>query len=405
MQAQETTKNQNEETAVPVIDQAPVSDVTLAVNNFSSYLPESWRPYWEQVQSIPLLGTVLIVIMGYILAKIGVTIFIKSVSQITKRTKSDVDDQLIATLRKPFFLTIFFFFLGIAVKTVGLSGDIESILIRVLATILALTWMMRGFKVLGLILDTLSRNNHRFEIIQPKTMPLFDLVGKILLIAMGSYVLLIIWGINPTAWLASAGVIGIAVGFAAKDTLANLFSGFFIIADTPYKVGDFVNLDSGERGMVTQVGMRSTRLLTRDDVEITIPNNVIGNAKIINESAGRWEKSRIRIKVGAAYGTDAKKVCDVLMTVANAHSEVIKNPKARVRFRSFGASSIDFELLVWIAQPVLRGRISHELHLQVYEAFNQEGIEIPYAKQDLYIKELPGKEFPGKELPDTTVTE
>lgn len=405
MQAQETTKNQNGETAVPVIDQSPVSDVTLAVNNFSSYLPESWRPYWEQVQSIPLLGTVLIVIMGYILAKIGVTIFIKSVSQITKRTKSDVDDQLIATLRKPFFLTIFFFFLGIAVKTVGLSGDIESILIRVLATILALTWMMRGFKVLGLILDTLSRNNHRFEIIQPKTMPLFDLVGKILLIAMGSYVLLIIWGINPTAWLASAGVIGIAVGFAAKDTLANLFSGFFIIADTPYKVGDFVNLDSGERGMVTQVGMRSTRLLTRDDVEITIPNNVIGNAKIINESAGRWEKSRIRIKVGAAYGTDAKKVCDVLMTVANAHSEVIKNPKARVRFRSFGSSSIDFELLVWIAQPVLRGRISHELHLQVYEAFNQEGIEIPYAKQDLYIKELPGKEFPGKELPDTTVTE
>ncbi len=397
MQGKETVEPKSTP-ADSAVDQAPVSDVTEAINSFSSYLPESWLPYWEQIQSIPLLGTVLIVLIGYILAKIGQMIFVKSLSQITKRTKSNVDDKLIAALRKPIFLTIFFFFLGIAVKTVGLSSGVESNLIRVLATILALIWMMRGFKILHLFLDTLSRNSSRFEIVQPKTIPLFDLIGKILLIALGSYVLLIIWGINPTAWLASAGVIGIAVGFAAKDTLANLFSGFFIIADTPYKVGDFVNLDSGERGMVTQVGMRSTRLLTRDDVEITIPNNVIGNAKIINESTGRWEKSRIRIKVGAAYGTDAKLVCDTLMEVANTHKEVVKSPEPRVRFRSFGASSIDFELLVWIAQPVLRGRISHELHLQVYDAFNRTGIEIPYAKQDLYIKEFPGKKTPESSI-------
>jgi small-conductance mechanosensitive channel len=218
---------------------------------------------------------------------------------------------------------------------------------------------------------------------------LFELVGKILVIGLGSYILLIIWGIDPTAWLASAGVIGIAVGFAAKDTLANLFSGFFIIADTPYKVGDFVNLDSGDRGMVTHVGMRSTRLLTRDDVEITIPNSVIGNAKIINESGGQWEKCRIRVKVGAAYGSDANQVIDVLMKVAASHAEVAREPEARVRFRTFGASSLDFELLVWIEQPVLRGRISHELNLMVYAAFREAGIEIPYAKQDVYIKEFP----------------
>lgn len=367
----------------------PVSDITQAINNLSSYIPDSWQPYWEQIQSIPLLAFIITVGLGYVLAKIAVMIFTKSLSQITKRTKNDVDDQLITAVRKPFFLTIFFFFLGVAVKTIGLSAGLEGNLIRILATLLVLSWMMRGFNVLHLLLDTLSRNRARFEIIQPKTIPLFELVGKILLIGLGSYILLIIWGINPTAWLASAGVIGIAVGFAAKDTLANLFSGFFIIADTPYKVGDFVNLDSGERGMVTHVGMRSTRLLTRDDVEITIPNNVIGNAKIINESSGRWEKSRIRIKVGAAYGSDSKQVCDVLMAVANQHDEVVREPAARVRFRSFGASSLDFELLVWIAQPVLRGRISHELHMQVYDAFNQAGIEIPYAKQDLYIKEFP----------------
>ncbi|WP_223787426.1 mechanosensitive ion channel family protein [Marinicella meishanensis] len=391
MQANEATQTATE--AAPAA--APVSDVTQIINNLSAYLPDSWQPYWEQIQSIPLLAFVVVVVLGYVVAKIGVAIFSKSLTQITKRTKSDVDDQLIETLRRPFFLTIFFFFLGMAVKTVGLSPALESNLIRVLASILVFSWMMRGFKVLHLLLKSLSSLKDKFELIQPKTIPLFELIGKILLIGLGSYILLVIWGINPTAWLASAGVIGIAVGFAAKDTLANLFSGFFIIADTPYKVGDFVNLDSGERGMVTHVGMRSTRLLTRDDIEITIPNNVIGNAKIINESSGRWEKSRIRIQVGAAYGSDVKQVCEVLEKVAKAHPDVVKNPAARVRMRAFGASSLDFELLAWIPTPVLRGRIKHELHMQVYEAFNQAGIEIPYTKQDLYIKEFPGKASSG----------
>ena len=71
--------------------------------------------------------------------------------------------------------------------------------------------------------------------------------------------------------LALAGIVGIAIGFTAKDTLANLFSGVFILADRPYKMGDYVNLESGERGRVTHIGIRSTRILTRDDIEVTVP--------------------------------------------------------------------------------------------------------------------------------------
>lgn len=380
---QQTTNDTEVSTA------ADVPDVTAALSGIEAYLPETWLPYWNQIQDIPFVGFFVLVSLGFILAKVGLMIISKTMHQLTKRTKSDLDDKLIEVLRKPMFLTVFFFFLGMAVKTLALPSGFESTVIRVLASIVAFTWMMRGFKVLHLLLSSLSRVKDKYEIIQPKTIPLFELVGKILLIGLGSYVLLLVWGINPTAWLASAGVVGIAVGFAAKDTLANLFSGFFIIADSPYKLGDFVILSSGERGEVTHVGIRSTRLLTRDDIEITVPNNVIGNAKIINESSGRWEKSRIRVKVGAAYGSDVKQVCDVLVKVAKDHPEVIQNPEPRVRMRAFGASSLDFELLAWIAQPVLRGRLRHELHMAVYDAFNEAGIEIPYAKQDLYIKEFP----------------
>ncbi len=371
-------------------------DVDVMLSGFDKYIPDSWMPYWEQIQQFPLLGFVLVTILGYVVAKLAVLIFSKSFNQLTKLSKNEVDDQLIEILKRPIFLTLFFLFLGVAVKTIDLSTGLERGLIRFLASILVLVWMFRGFKILTLLLNTLSKLTHKYEIIQPKTIPLFDLIGKLLLIGLGSYILLMLWGVDPTAWLASAGVIGIAVGFAAKDTLANLFSGFFIIADTPYKVGDYVNLDTGERGMVTQVGMRSTRLLTRDDIEITIPNNIIGNTKVVNESGGRWEKSRVRIPVGVAYGADVRQVCEVLKKCATDHKEVLDDPEPRVRMRAFGASSLDFELLCWIAEPVLRGRLRHELFMDVYEALNEAGIEIPFSQHDLYIKEFPPQQSTAK---------
>jgi small-conductance mechanosensitive channel len=208
-------------------------------------------------------------------------------------------------------------------------------------------------------------------------------------VAIAGYLLQMIWGIDPTAWLASAGVIGIAVGFAAKDTLANLFSGIFIVADAPYTIGDYIVLDTGERGEVTHVGMRSTRLLTRDDVEITIPNAIIANAKIINESGGPTEKHRIRIPVGVAYGTDVDEVEKILEEIAAEHPAILDDPAPRVRMRAFGNSSVDFELLGWIERPVQRGLVSHELHKAVYKRFAAEGITIPFPQQDLWVRAMP----------------
>jgi small-conductance mechanosensitive channel len=211
----------------------------------------------------------------------------------------------------------------------------------------------------------------------------------ILVLLLAVYLIFRAWEIDMTAWLASAGIVGIAVGFAAKDTLANLFSGVFILADGPYKIGDYVVLDSGERGKVTHIGIRSTRLLTRDDVEITIPNAVIGNSRITNESGGPYEKSRLRVKVGVAYGSDIDKVREVLMETAQNEPLVCPDPEPRVRFRQFGASSLDLELLVWVDNPEVRGRVLDTLNTIIYKRFHTEGIEIPYSKHDIFIKEMP----------------
>ena len=165
----------------------------------------------------------------------------------------------------------------------------------------------------------------------------------------------------------------------------------FIFADSPYKIGDYINLDSGERGKVTAIGLRSTRLLTRDDVEITIPNSVISGAKIVNESGGPNPKYRIRIPIGVAYGVDIDQVNKALLEVAAAEPLAESHPAPRVRMRGFGDSSLDFELLCWIAEPELRGRAKHVLFGNVYKRFEQDNLEIPFVKRDLYIKEMPSR--------------
>ncbi|MFW2368087.1 MAG: mechanosensitive ion channel family protein, partial [Desulforhopalus sp.] len=148
-------------------------------------------------------------------------------------------------------------------------------------------------------------------------------------------------------------------------------------------------LDRGERGEITNIGLRSTRILTRDDVEVTIPNSIIGNSTIINQSGGPSEKLRIRVKVGVAYGTDIDQVREMLLEIANHEPLICTTPNPSVRFKLFGASSLDLELRGWVSRPELRGRATDALNTNIYRAFTEAGIEIPYTKQDLYIKGLP----------------
>jgi small-conductance mechanosensitive channel len=123
-------------------------------------------------------------------------------------------------------------------------------------------------------------------------------------------------------------------------------------------------------------------------VEITIPNSIMGNVKIINETGGPSEKYRIRIKVGVAYGSDIDKVQSLLSNVAESHPEVCQTPSPRVRFRTFGDSSLDHELLCWVEKPVMRGRVSHALNTEVYKRFLEEGIEIPFPQRDIHIRSV-----------------
>jgi len=267
----------------------------------------------------------------------------------------------------------------------GLHATLSSIFL----TLATLLWGQFVYRASQFLLKSISLQTPEEGVIRPQTLPLLENVAAVLNVLVVVYLIFLVWNIDMTAWLASAGIVGIAVGFAAKDTIANLLSGVFILADSPYKIGDYIVIDTGERGKVTHIGLRSTRLLTRDDLEINIPNAIIANGKIINESSGRHVKSRVRIAVSVAYGSDLEQVKSLLLQVAEQEPQICQDPEPRVRFRTFGASGLDLELLVWIADPEIRGRVVDALNTAIYNCFNTQKIEIPYTKQDLYIKEFP----------------
>ena len=328
----------------------------------------------------------LIIVLFAVLAKIADVIMTRVIGRLLKKTKFSIDDQIFDIFQKPIFVSIFLLGLALATERLGFSDTVHFVTLGALKTVVIVVWATAAARFMQLMVVLVSRDDSRFKIIQDRTLPLFNNLLVILVVVAALYMFFLAWNINVTAWMASAGIIGLAISFAAKDTLANLFAGVFILADAPYKLGDFIVLDSGERGEVTNIGIRSTRIQTRDDVEITIPNSVMGNAKITNEAGGPQEHYRIRIKVGVAYGSDVDKVHAVLEDVAASHPEVIQSPAPRVRFRAFGDSSLDHELLCWVAKPVLRGKVAHLLHTEIYKRFLAEGIEIPFPQRDVHIK-------------------
>ncbi len=349
-----------------------------------------WIAFAQEIQGLPWVRAIEVVLVSALAAKIVDVLISRFLARLARRTNTDLDDQLVQLLHRPIFLSVILVGLYIAVKILGWSPGVERVLVATIQTWAIFMWAVAGFKLTSTTLAGLSRLADRVTWLEARTLPLFDNLSKIVIFSFAIYCFLVVWDLNLSAWLASAGIMGIAVGFAAKDTLANLFGGLSVIMDAPYKIGDFINLDSGERGRVVKIGLRSTRLLTRDDVEITLPNAHIANAKVVNESGGPYEKTRITISVGVAYGSDVDRVREVLQEAAQSVESVVHDPAPRVRFVEMGDSALIFRVQGWIEEPVLRGRCIDGLNTAIYKALGQAGIEIPFPQRVVHVAEGSG---------------
>jgi MscS family membrane protein len=332
----------------------------------------------------PAIRRMYVIVFYAVLAKIADLFVDRLLKRMAARTGL-ADDRVIAFFHRPICLSIFLFGVLHALHMPPeLTVPWNAVLPAATRTLLLLLWW-------GVILRAINRLNDtdfspflEKKLIDRDLFHLLKNVSRVLIIFAGFSWALIIWDIDLTPLFASAGIAGIAIALAAKDTMANFFGGISLFADRAYKVGDFIILDSGERGEVVDMGIRSTRIKTRDDVMISIPNSILANSMIINESAP-VPRFRIRIDVGVAYGSDLSRVEEILLRVAKENTTLAATPEPRVRVRGFGDSSVDFQLLVWAENPREKGMQTHNLLKAIYAAFDREGITIPFPQRDVHL--------------------
>jgi small-conductance mechanosensitive channel len=190
-------------------------------------------------------------------------------------------------------------------------------------------------------------------------------------------------GFNMGAALAGIGVVGVAVGFAAQDTLANIISGFLIFSDKPFTVGEWVRV-AGQYGQVKEITMRTTRIRTRNNTYVVIPNKKIIDEVLVNHS--KHGATRVDVPVGIAYKENILKAREVILAAVKDLDQVLKDPAADVVVKELGGSSVNLDVRVWIDDA------SHEqpAYFRVMEAsklaVDEAGIEIPYPHLQLFVE-------------------
>ncbi len=221
---------------------------------------------------------------------------------------------------------------------------------------------------------------------------IFDLLNKfagVIVYAFAIVLALDILGINVMPFIAGAGILGVAVGFAAKDTLSNLIAGVLLIIDRPFEIGDRIEVWSAPAGSSTwgdviDIGLRATKIKTTDNIVIIIPNNEIMTRDIVNYTIIS-SKIRVRINIGIAYESDLETAKAAIIRVAEAVNWVSKSPAPKVVVRNFGESSVDLQLRVWINDARKRMDTISHITDRVKTEFDKTGIEIPYPKRNITI--------------------
>ena len=193
------------------------------------------------------LQALVVAIVFILIGKIADWILSRAIGKLASHSKTDVDDRLIQLLHQPIFMSFVLLGLGLAAQRIELPAGPEFIALGALKTIAIIIW----YNMLRHLTDVLAqtaRRNRSNKLVQTGMLALVQNVAKVLLAALVVYFVFLAWNINVTAWVASAGIVGLALSFAAKDTLSNLVAGVSIVMDAPYKTGDYIILDSGERG-------------------------------------------------------------------------------------------------------------------------------------------------------------
>lgn len=209
-------------------------------------------------------------------------------------------------------------------------------------------------------------------------------MSQYILVVIGIFISFQFLGINMTGLAVIFGFLSVGIGFGLQNVTSNFISGLIVLFERPISVGDRVSVSDIE-GDIEEINIRSTTVKTLDNISIIVPNSEFVSRNVINFSHGDTTY-RLGIEVGVSYSSDLDKVLKALNEVAEESDHVLKNPGHDVHLRSFGDSSWDMKLLVWVPDVKKRYQIQNELNQAIVRKFAEFDIEIPFPQRDLHVR-------------------
>ena len=359
------------------------------------YLDSLYSPVVGQVYADFITATIIIIIF-FIIAKMVNAIIKRFVLHISAKTKSQLDDLIVKAISLPIIVGIVL--MGIFIALQGLpelsqyADPINSaftvfyILFAALIAIRLINALVQWY-ALEVAQKTQSKVDEQF-------LPMIKRVisGIVLLLAL--VWILGVFGVEITALVATLGVGGIAIALALQDTLKEFFSGAHVILDKPIRIGDFIELESGDKGTVTDIGWRSTTIKTFSRNYVIIPNSMLASSKLINYDQPKQELG-FSVEGGIGYQEDLDRVEKVLVDEAKKALKKMgtgaKDFEPFVRYQGFGDSNIDFKVVFRVKTYSDQFALKHEFIKSIKKRFDKEGIEISWPVRKVYTHKGKGK--------------
>jgi len=361
------------------------------INEFRELMSTAWNSTLWDASFGSIVIAIAVLLFFMMLRKIFTNIVIKRVRHFTDKTENEFDDKLLVAVKEP--LKFVFVIIGfyIATNIIYLEPDIAALADRVVTSLITfiLFWTLyRCVNPLSYVLEKVS------TIFGEATQDLKGLtikVAKTLIFVFGAAAILDEWGINVTGFLASLGIVGMAVALAAKDFVANLFGSLTIFLDKTFKKGDWIMTPHVE-GTVHEIGLRATKIRTFADAMETIPNATLANHAMTNWS--KMDKRRIKMKIGLTYGTSVTQVEQILKDLQDYignHEEINQKSTQLIHLVDFNERSIDILLYYFTKTTNWASwmEVREENMLAFMKIVEQNGSAFAFPTRSLYVESLP----------------
>ncbi len=326
-----------------------------------------------------LLAAALVLALFLVLSE-AARYFVNHVApRLVSGTKSSLDDEVLKAVRGPIRLLIALIGLYLALKTLEATRPFAGALDTLATVVLVLVAAYLVSNLIKAVLRWYARD------VAPRTgsdlddhlIPFFEKLLTAVVYVLALLLIMSRFGVEITALVASLGVAGIAVALAAQETLSNLFGAFAILTDRPYKIGDRLLIPGVGQGDVVDIGLRSTRLRTRLNEVLVIPNQQMASSEIINLSLPD-ARLRVLVKVGIGYRSDVDRACATMEAIARADASVAREPAPAAYVSALGDFAIEITMLVWIADYTQDIEVPDRIYREILAKFREAGIEITY---------------------------